>query len=195
MRAAEFSIGHRPVAQAELDALKQEIEALDGLDLELLRRRWRSLTGRSAPARLSRGLLLRMLAYQLQIARVGDLDRATRAALGEATQELSRPSAKATDGRVRAPASVRLRPGTVLEREFGGVLHRVAVTKRGCSWNGRNFRSLSEVARAITGTRWNGPRFFGLRADAKGGIASKQEGDDASLAATTAFVRSTDSRR
>ena len=180
MRAAEHSIERRPAAQAELHALKQEIEALDGLDLELLRRRWRSLTGRSAPARLSRRLLLRMLAYQLQIARVGDLDRATRAAFGEAIEKPSRALAKATDGRVRTAASAVLRPGTILEREFGGVLHRVTVTKHGCSWNGGNFRSLSEVARAVTGTRWSGPRFFGLRAEAKGGEASKQEGNAAS---------------
>ena len=104
------------VAQAELNALKQEIEALDSLDLELLDRRWRSLTGRSAPARLSRGLLLRMFAHQLQIARVGDLDRAMRAALGDANQEPSRRPVKATDGNARAAASVALRPGTVLER-------------------------------------------------------------------------------
>jgi hypothetical protein len=194
MRAAGLSIERGPIAQAELTALKQEIEALDGLDLELLRRRWRSLTGRSAPARLSRGLLLRMLAHQLQIARVGDLDRATRATLGEANHEPSRLAAKATDGNARVAASVALRPGTVLEREFGGVLHRVAVTKYGCSWNGGNFHSLSEAARAITGTRWNGPRFFGLRAEAKGSKASKQERDDASSAAT-ACVTSTDGVR
>jgi hypothetical protein len=167
MRAARPLNERRPVAQAELDALKQEIEALERLDLDLLRRRWRSRMGRSAPSGLSCGLLLRMLAYQLQIARVGDLDRATRAVLGEANQDKSRPLAKATNENARTADSVALRPGTVLEREFGGVLHRVAVTKHGCSWNGRHFLSLSEAARAITGTRWNGPRFFGLRAETK----------------------------
>ncbi len=55
----------------------------------------------------------------------------------------------------------------MLEREHGGVMHRVTVTVGGCSWNGREFRSLSEAALAITGTKWNGPRFFGLRSEKK----------------------------
>ena len=60
-------------------------------------------------------------------------------------------------------AAMALRPGVVLEREYDGVVHRVTVTAAGCSWNGQEFRSLSQAARAITGTKWNGPRFFGLR--------------------------------
>jgi hypothetical protein len=55
----------------------------------------------------------------------------------------------------------------VLEREYGGAIHRVTVSEEGCSWNGRQFRSHSEVALAITGTKWNGPRFFGLRSEKK----------------------------
>jgi hypothetical protein len=61
------------------------------------------------------------------------------------------------------PRRGRLRPGTFLEREHGGALHRVTVLENGFSWQGKAFQSLSEVARAITGTNWNGPRFFGLR--------------------------------
>jgi hypothetical protein len=56
-----------------------------------------------------------------------------------------------------------LKPGTLLVREHEGVLHRVTVQAKGFAWNCQSFRSLSDVARAITGTRWNGPRFFGLR--------------------------------
>ena len=56
-----------------------------------------------------------------------------------------------------------LKPGTILAREHGGVLHRVIVKEGGFSWNDTSYKSLSEVARAITGTNWNGPRFFGLR--------------------------------
>jgi hypothetical protein len=62
----------------------------------------------------------------------------------------------------------RLKPGTLLIREFGGEMHRVTVVAGGFSWKGLTYTSLSEVARAITGTRWNGPRFFGLRGKAAG---------------------------
>jgi hypothetical protein len=164
MRRAQIFTEGRTSVFSQLDDLKKEVEALESLDLELLRRRWRSLMGRPAPAHLARGLLLRVLAYQHQIARLGDLDRETRIALGAGSaSELD------STGRREAKAvkSIALRPGTVLEREYGGVLHRVAVTKDGCAWNGQSFRSLSEAARGITGTKWNGPRFFGLRSSEK----------------------------
>ena len=153
----------RPVAGglapfSALEGLKEEIEALDSLDLDLLRRRWRSLLGRPAPAWLSPGLLRRILAYQHQVARVGDIDRASRRALGDAPKPGGVSSICG-----RGNATMALRPGVVLEREYDGVIHRVTVTAAGCSWNGQEFRSLSQAARAITGTRWNGPRFFGLR--------------------------------
>ena len=73
----------------------------------------------------------------------------------------SKISGRGRGGRApSAKASLALKPGTVLEREHGGAIHRVTVTEDGCSWNGREFRSLSEAALAITGTKWYGPRFF-----------------------------------
>jgi hypothetical protein len=190
MRQAPICGGGRTLAFSQLDDLKQEVEALEGLDLDLLRRRWRSLMGRPAPAHLARGLLLRILAYQLQIAQLGDLDRETRIALGAQIDEAQRlalaPDLDADKRRkAKAVRSVTLRPGTVLEREYGGVLHRVTVTKDGCSWNGQSFRSLSEAACTITGTKWNGPRFFGLRSTERatvnaGACALKQAGGSAS---------------
>jgi len=145
------------------ERLKKEVEALESLDLDLLRKRWRSVMGRPAPTHLSRGLLIRILAYRHQVNVLGDLDRATRAALLEtfggtvnfASAEPQSPGSR------RSPAA--LRPGVLLAREYGGVMHRVMVMEEGYSWNGTGFRSLSEVALAITGTKWNGPRFFGLR--------------------------------
>jgi hypothetical protein len=71
------------------------------------------------------------------------------------------PLAKA--GRCACARPGRLRPGTVLVREWEGGSHRVMVLAEGFAWNGTTYASLSQVARAITGTRWNGPRFFGLR--------------------------------
>lgn len=160
-------------ASSVLVDLKTEIAALERLDLDLLRRRWRSLLGRSAPAHLPRNLLVRMLAYQHQIAQLGDLDRDTRTALAQGGGAQSdKPhldlafdaSKRRGSARIKSAA---LRVGTVLEREYGGVLHRVTVMKDGCAWNGQEYRSLSEAAQAITGTKWNGPRFFGLRVNAK----------------------------
>jgi hypothetical protein len=153
-----------PTTVSELETLKNEIAVLESLDLDLLRRRWRGLLGRPAPAHLSRSLLVRILAYRHQVARLGEIDRTSRVALGEMFGD---PKFRRGGAASSAKASAALRPGTVLEREYGGAIHRVTVTVGGCSWNATEFRSLSEVALAITGTKWNGPRFFGLRSEKK----------------------------
>lgn len=150
-------------AAAQLAKLKQEVEALEGLDLDLLRKRWRSVMGRTAPSHLSRGLLIRILAYRHQVNALGDLSRATRAALQETSGETVAVETSNRQSRRSQSSVVALKVGALLAREYGGVMHRVMVMAEGYSWNGRSFRSLSEVALAITGTRWNGPRFFGLR--------------------------------
>ena len=145
-------------------AIENKIAHLRGLDLGGLRARWRSLTGRAAPPHLPKALLLRVLAYRVQAAALGDLDKATVRLLG-------RIAAEARSGkRVEVPVPDRagLKPGTVLVREWEGRPQRVMVLADGFAWNGGTYASLSLVARAITGTRWNGPRFFGLR-DQKGG--------------------------
>jgi hypothetical protein len=142
-------------------ALEQEIAHWRDLDLAGLQARWKALTGRKAPAHLPKHLLLRTLAYRIQADAFGDLDQATirfleRVATGG--RQASTP--------VPPPASRALKPGTLLRREWQGTLHQVEVTHDGFSWRGATYQSLSEVARAITGTRWNGPRFFGLRESA-----------------------------
>ena len=140
-------------------ALAQEIPHLRGLDLDGLRARWRSLTGRAAPAHVPRTLLLQILAYRLQAAAFGDLDPATARLLDRlASQGRSGPKAQ-----IPVPDRIGMRPGTVLVREWDGEPHRVMVLADGFAWNGTTYKSLSKVARAITGTRWSGPRFFGLR--------------------------------
>lgn len=146
-------------ADPQAAALESEIAYLRGLDLEGLRARWRSLTGRAAPAHVPRTLLLQVLAYRLQAAALGDLDPHTARVLDRlALQGRSSPRAE-----VPVPDRVGIRPGTVLVREWDGALQRVMVLADGFAWNGTVYQSLSQVARAITGTRWNGPRFFGLR--------------------------------
>src|SRR5215204_2305314 len=98
-----------------------------------------------------------------QAAVFGDLDKATARLLDRIADDAG--SGKRVE--VPVPDRVGIRPGTLLVREWEGVCHRVMVMAEGFAWNGSTYPSLSKVARAITGTRWNGPRFFGLR-DQKG---------------------------
>jgi len=140
-------------------ALANEIAHLRGLDRDGLRARWRSLTGRTAPAHVPRTLLLQVLAYRVQAAALGDLGLVTARVL----DRLAAEGRSGTRADVPVPDRIGIRPGTVLVREWDGTLQRVMVLADGFAWNGTTFQSLSQVARAITGTRWNGPRFFGLR--------------------------------
>ncbi len=135
-----------------------EIGHLRGLDLAGLRARWRASTGRAAPAHLAKGLLLRLLAYRLQADALGDLDPGTIRFLERLASDRV---PKGTS--IPLPDGDLVRPGALLVREWEGATHRVMALAEGYAWNGGTYRSLSEVARAITGTRWNGPRFFGLR--------------------------------
>jgi hypothetical protein len=157
-------------AQTSADAgrqrMAQELQHLRELDLYDLQVRWRRTSGRSAPHHLPKHLLLRILAYKLQADTFGDLDRDTVRTLEQIAREAAKAKASGdTVSRVVPPVEETrgLKPGTLLVREHEGVLQRVTVQAKGFAWNGQSFRSLSEVARAITGTRWNGPRFFGLR--------------------------------
>ena len=146
-------------------AVENEIAHLRGLDLDGLRARWRSLTGRAAPVHLPKSLLLRVLAYRVQAAALGDLDKVTARLLDRIANEAR--SGKRVE--VPVPDRAGLKPGTVLVREWEGTPQRVMVLADGFAWNGDTYASLSKVARAITGTRWNGPRFFGLREKGRNG--------------------------
>ena len=108
---------------------------------------------------MPRTLLLQVLAYRVQAAALGDLDPVTARLLDRLAAQ-GRSSARAE---VPVPDRIGIRPGTVLVREWDGTSQRVMVLADGFAWNGTTYQSLSQVARAITGTRWNGPRFFGLR--------------------------------
>ena len=153
----------RPVAKkATRLLLDDEIAHLRDLDLHGLRARWQSWFRRQPPAHLPRHLLFAVLAYRLQADELGDLDPATarllwQIATGGGSQEASRRTKEF--GRRRA----ELKPGTMLMREWNAQTQRVMVVDEGFAWNGKTYDSLSKVAFAITGTNWNGPRFFGLR--------------------------------
>src|SRR5829696_1104305 len=157
-RSTRFRAGQSgliPMAHENMNAVEDEIARLRGLDLSGLQAHWRTMVGRRAPPHLPRHLLLRIIAYRLQADLHGDLDPATIRSLDRLAKAGSTGSAPLPD----AP----IRPGALLVREWNGVLHRVEALDQGFAWNGTSYSSLSQVARAITGTRWNGPRFFGLR--------------------------------
>lgn len=139
-----------------------EIAHLRDLDLKGLRMRWRSIFGRAAPDHLPRHLLVATLTYRLQADRWGDLDNRTRQLL-ERTPAKEPPAAMIARLVAFDRRQSEVVPGTVLVREWNQHYERVMVLDRGFAWNGQTFDSLSAVAFAITGTRWNGPRFFGLR--------------------------------
>ena len=150
----------RPVAKrATRLSPDNEIAHLGGLDLHGLRARWKSMLRQQPPSHLPRHLLFAVLAYRLQADELGDLDPATarllkqiatRGGTVEATNEFSH-------------RRIELKPGTILTREWNAQAYRVMVVDEGFAWNGKTYDSLSKVAFAITGTNWNGPRFFGLR--------------------------------
>jgi hypothetical protein len=152
---ARVKIGPAPPDRNTLDA---EVARLRDLDVAALRGRWHTVFGRRPPPHVPRHLLYRVLAYRLQAEQLGDLDPESRRLLDQPeTPAAARRPAKG------AKPITSLRPGTVLGREWNGQMQRVAVLADGFAWNGKTFPSLSAVAFAITGTRWNGPKFFGLR--------------------------------
>ena len=140
---------------ANLDAT---VDELQNLDMNALRRRWRTEFGRSAPNNLPKKILFQLLVYRVQAEAHGDLRPETVQFLNTVARDKAVPLAD-----VSQPNNGRLKLGTVLVREHGGANQRVEVMNGGFAWNGTTYSSLSQVAKAITGTAWNGPRFFGLR--------------------------------
>jgi hypothetical protein len=133
----------------------RKLEALCDLTPDELRKEWRRLY-RSQPPRLSRDLLVRAIAYRIQELHYGGLSKATRRKLTALVQARGSDVETATES-----GAQRIRTGRLV-REWNGRTHTVTVEEDGFSYAGQNYRSLSAVARDITGARWSGPRFFGL---------------------------------
>jgi Protein of unknown function (DUF2924) len=153
---------HRNGHASTKTSIEDEIAHLRGLDLKGLRSRWQSVFQRQAPAHLTRHLLFAVIAYRLQADRFGDLDHATKQVLDRAIAKEAGPAMSVRLANFDQKRT-ELSPGTVLVREWDRQSQRVMVMADGFAWNGRTYESLTKVAFAITGTRWNGPRFFGLR--------------------------------
>jgi hypothetical protein len=137
--------------------MAEQIAALQALDTAELRSRWQGVFGSPAWKGASRDLLLRGLAYRLQEMAEGGLSKSALRSLARLTQS------DGSMGHPRRPSTPRLKPGTRLVREWRGETHQVIVTDAGFEYRGSRYATLSEIARLITGTRWSGPLFFGLR--------------------------------
>ena len=136
--------------------IQKKLAELKALDTSGLRMLWGKVFERPAPKSMRRDLLLRALAYHVQEQELGGLKPAVRRRLARAAQDLGL-------GQTPRVSPPRVKSGTRLLREWQGVVHEVIVLEEGVRYRDRTWRSLSAVAREITGARWSGPLFFGLK--------------------------------
>ena len=146
----------RNPSEAGTRNLADELAELRGLDPTALKQRWRVLYRTEAPVHIGRALLLQAVAYRLEERVLGGLKSSTRRLLERAAEDKvdRRPATEAP--------TTRVTPGTVLIREWHGISHRVSVLADGVLLRGARYRSLSAIAKKVTGTAWNGLLFFGL---------------------------------
>ena len=142
---------------ANRESLADDLARLSNLDRSELAKKWRELYRTEPPARMGSGFLVSALAYRVQEQALGGLKPATQRYLARATGD----SSSEQQTKIAPPTVVK--PGTRLLREWHGVTHEVVVLEVGVRYRETHYRSLSEVACTITGTRWSGPLFFGLR--------------------------------
>lgn len=162
MKGRQRNAAGRPMA----DDLEEELTRLSALGLDQLRREWKLRFNSAPPVVRSRETLLRLLAWEIQANMFGGLDADTTRKLRNIARALER------DGDYGPKIRRDVSPGVVLTREWKGAIHKVTVTADGFQHLGKQYGSLSDIARTITGTRWSGPRFFGL--EQKEGLGSKK---------------------
>jgi hypothetical protein len=143
-----------PKSIADLDA---KLAALAAMDTVALKREWRRLYRTQPPTHIRRDLLVLAIAWKLQVKAHGGLTAAQRRRLAAIAKDPKK------NGGPSDSAGIRIKPGSRLVREWRGETHHVLVLEDGFEWNGQRHRSLSQVARRITGAHWSGPRFFGLK--------------------------------
>ena len=144
------------------EALEAEIRRLPDLSLAELRVRWKELYGNPAPQSLRHSFLARAVAYRMQVEAYGGLSSSTKKRL-EAIAAGVRQGNTDVAGIAKA-----IRPGAQMLRQWRGQTHTVTAVHEGFEWNGKTYKSLSAVARQITGTNWNGYAFFGVKRAAPG---------------------------
>jgi Protein of unknown function (DUF2924) len=138
-------------------ACREALSRLPELDLSDLRQQWRALYKAEPSPYLSRELLVGAVAYRMQEIALGGLRAERQRQLGHFAQQLK------IGGQIQPHARPDLAPGTRLVREWQGRSYDVVALEDGFSWQGTRYRSLSAIAREITGTPWSGPLFFGLK--------------------------------
>ncbi len=138
------------------EAVAAKLQALEQMDYAALRREWRRHYRAHLPKRVSSELLRLGVAWKIQEQAYGGLGAATKRRLADLAKTMER------DGDVTRDRVARLKPGARLVREWRGQTHKVSVLDDGFEWKGSQWRSLSAIARKITGGHWSGPRFFGL---------------------------------
>src|SRR4030088_424336 len=138
-------------------AIEAELDRLAVMPIVQLRLTWAKLFRNDPPKSFGPDLLRRSIAHRIQEKAYGGLSRPTQRLLDQAMKAF----AAKPNGKIVLPR--RIKPGSVLVREWKGKSHRVTVLADGFVYDGGTYSNLSEIAVLITGTRWNGPRFFGLR--------------------------------
>ena len=151
----------RMVSDIKSEKLEQELKDLETRDDDELKNRWRSLYGTKPPQKIHRSLLMAAIAHRIQEKALGPLKCSVRRHLMQAANNPATPRPSP-----HYP-SLRPRAGTVLVRDWGGVTHQAKVLEDGILFRSKRYKSLSAIARVITGTRWSGPLFFGLKSTAK----------------------------
>jgi hypothetical protein len=152
------------ISQVQRERLVEHLRDLGTQSDEELKERWRHLYGTEPPRSIHRSLLIPAIAHRMQQHALGGLKASAR-------RHLMRVARGAAEGcQSQNYPSLSPKPGTVLVREWGGVTHQVKVLEGGVFFRGKRYKSLSEVARLITGARWSGPLFFGLKSTVKDGI-------------------------
>ena len=160
-------------AEGTAEAISRQVAGIMAMGQGELETAWGRHCRGKPPAGLPRSLLARLLAYKVQAAVHGDLSSAQQRFLERVAKDLA---AGNKNPNLQLDDRFQFKPGTVLVREHGGEQHRVMVLADGFGWNGQVHKSLSAVATAITGTRWNGHRFFGLDDTNRTGRGVSHEG-------------------
>jgi Protein of unknown function (DUF2924) len=146
--------------------VEDELDRLPKMPIADLRKRYRELFRTEAPKAFGPDLLRRSIAHRIQERIYGGLPKTTQRLL----DQLVKAAAAKPNGRLELPR--RIKPGSELVRTWNGRTYRVMVMADGFAHDGKTFSSLSEIASDITGTNWNGPRFFGLRSSSNGESAT-----------------------